>query len=88
MRPIEKAKKSSGLPEIGTALRIKKRIAPTEKCGGFLVKQEYLKARRPSEDAQYAGWVAGAGGDVWWIRHQDGSIGAYSYDEITDIRKK
>lgn len=84
MPKISYYKRKKILPEIGTKLRIKKRILPNDKCGGFLVKQHHIDVRRPGEEAEYAGYVPGAGGDIWWVRHQDGSIGAYTFDEITN----
>lgn len=49
--------------------------------GGILVKPEYLAARELGEGT-LKGWIPGHGGDVWWIEHANGSIGAYSIDEF------
>jgi hypothetical protein len=84
MRPIAKFRKTGKLPAFGTPVKIKKYIADKEACGSFLVQQRYLDARRPNEVGGYSGYVPGAGGDVWWIEHKDGTIGAYMYNEITD----
>jgi len=85
MRPIESAKANTVLPKAGTSIRIAESIKPPSQCEGFFVKKEYISNRRPGEIAEYAGWVAGAGGDVWWIRHGDGTIGAYEFTEIFDV---
>lgn len=84
MGPIETAKSTSRLPVSGTLVRISDTIKPSHQCGGFLVKADYIANRRPSENAEYYGWVPGAGGDLWWIKHEDGTIGAYEFTEIFD----
>jgi len=88
MKPIEKAKKSHRLPERGTKLKIKEKIADKDDCVGFFVHAKHLDCRRSSELASYWDYVPGAGGDVWWVKHQDGTIGAYMFTEITDVPKK
>ncbi len=85
MKPIQKAKKFHILPSIGRPLRTKKRIVPKEKCGGFFVKNKHLDARKSNCYGTYIGYVPGAGGEVWWIEHEDGTIAAYMYNELTDI---
>ena len=84
MKPVIKAKKNMVLPEHGTEVKITSNIMLPEECIGFCVKQEYIDARRPNENGIYVGWVGGNGGDVWWIKHEDGSIGCYEYTEIID----
>jgi hypothetical protein len=88
MRPIEKAKKFNRLPERGAKLKIKEKIMSKEECRGFFVHPKHLDSRRPKELAEYWGYVPGAGGDVWWVKHQDETIGAYMYTEVTDVPKK
>ena len=83
--PIEAAKSKTQLPSNDTPVRIKSDIKPNEKCGGFLVQQEHIDCRRANENGLYVGWVPGAGGDVWWVKHQDGTIGAYMFTELTDV---
>jgi hypothetical protein len=48
-----------------------------------LVKIGHLEARKAGTGI-YRGFAAGCGGDVWWIEHSDGSIGAYLADEVFD----
>lgn len=84
---IEEAKSKMCLPEIGTPVRIADEIASKESCGGFLVKQDYIDSRKSSIDAEYAGFFPGTGGDVWAIKHDDGSIGAYMFTEVLDREK-
>lgn len=85
-KPIYSAKKSGRLPEHGTLVKIKARILQKEKCGGFFVKQHHIDCREPKIKGEYVGCVLGAGGDVWWIQHEGtGEIGAYLFDEVTDL---
>lgn len=84
--PVRNAKKKNMLPERGSKVKIKKRIMSNDQCGGFLVKPEYIDSRRPNENGEYLGYVPGAGGDVWWIKHEDGTVGAYTYEELTDVK--
>ncbi|HBI25646.1 MAG: hypothetical protein UT41_C0001G0234 [Candidatus Wolfebacteria bacterium GW2011_GWC2_39_22] len=49
---------------------------------GMLVKHEYLAARKAGATGIVMGFVPGHGGDVWWIKHEDGSIGAYCFNEF------
>jgi hypothetical protein len=86
-KPIAQSHQDNVLPESGTRCRIKDVLEYTpEQCQGFLVGQRYIDARRPGEEATYRGWAAGAGGDVWWIEHRDGTVGAYMFTEIEDAR--
>lgn len=81
---IEQYKKKQNIPPVGTPCQILTIIASKEECGGFLVKPEYLEARKAGTKGTTFGWVPGAGGDVWWVKHEDGTIGAYLYTEVTD----
>jgi hypothetical protein len=86
MRPIEKSRKFNVLPEIGAVVKVKAKIASPDSCRAFFVVEKHIIARKAGALGQYAGWVPGAGGDVWWVRHDDGSVGAYMYNELTDKR--
>ena len=85
MGPVEKAKSEGHLPEVGTLVKTSEKIIESERCKGFLVKDKHIVCRRPNQNGTYRGWVPGAGGDLWWIEHQDGTIGAYMYNEIQDL---
>lgn len=73
---------SGTLPKVGAPVRIKNGIMAAADCAGFLVLEEYIRARRPGALGKYWGFAAGAGGDVWWVKHEDNQIGAYMYDEV------
>lgn len=47
---------------------------------GFFVKQHHIDARKPvGTRGKYHGPIPGGGGDLWWVLHEDGSIGVYCY---------
>ena len=80
MGKIAECRKDNVLPPGGTPVVTNPSISD---CGGFLVKQKYIDARKAAPGI-YRGWVAGAGGDLWWIEHEDGSVGAYMFTEVSD----
>jgi hypothetical protein len=49
---------------------------------GILVKKKYLEARRPNMKGEIAGFVSGHGGDVYWVRHENGQIATYGWWEF------
>ena len=51
-------------------------------CAGLLVKPKYLEARRPNTKGEVAGFVPGHGGDVYWVRHEDGQVAVYGWWEF------
>ena len=52
---------------------------------GMLIKEPHLDARKPNTEGIVLGYVAGHGGDVWWVKHDDDSVGAYVFYEIEAI---
>lgn len=86
--PIKDAKEKGVLPELFTPVKTISNLVSAETAEGFFVKQVHIACRKPNEFGKYRGYVAGAGGDVWWIEHNDGSIGAYMYDEIIDAENE
>lgn len=46
------------------------------------MRAQHLECRRPSAKGTIRGWVPGHGGDVWWVEHEDGTVGAYCFDEL------
>ncbi|MFA5413239.1 MAG: hypothetical protein WC348_01725 [Patescibacteria group bacterium] len=61
------------------------RLGSTE---GMAVKPKYLQARRLGARGKIMNYIAGHGGDCWWIRHDDGTIGGYGYMEFQRVRSK
>lgn len=53
---------------------------------GFLVKPSYIDNRKPiGTKGTYKGWVPGAGGDLFWIQHEDGTVAAYAQTELQPV---
>ena len=48
---------------------------------GLWVTERHLNAMKLAEGT-VIGWVPGHGGDVWWVQHDDGSVGAYYYTDL------
>jgi hypothetical protein len=86
LKPIAQSRQDNVLPIPNTPCQIIEELSYTpEQCRAFLVKQKYIDARRAGVKGTYIGWVPGAGGDVWWVRHEDDSVGAYMFTEILDV---
>ena len=49
---------------------------------GFIIHQKHIDARKPKKIGIVKRWVPGHGGDVWFVQHDDESIGAYRTDEL------
>jgi len=49
---------------------------------GFIVHEKYLDARSPNKRGEILGYIPGHGGDCWWIKHSNSTIGAYCFDEF------
>jgi len=64
---------------VGLIVRTNKRLGKTI---GFSVVQKHLDARKPNKAGVISGYVPGHGGDVWWVKHNDGTTGAYVYNEF------
>ena len=56
------------------------------KSGGMSVAQKHLEARAPSTEGTVRGCVPGHGGDVWWVEHSNGAVGAYCFDEFSPLK--
>lgn len=46
------------------------------------VRDEYKAARRPGALATLGMYVSGHGGDIYWAKHDDGSIAVYGWSEF------
>ncbi|MEK7151426.1 MAG: hypothetical protein AAB784_01780 [Patescibacteria group bacterium] len=56
-----------------------------ESTMGLLVARKHLDARQPNKEGEVKGWVPGHGGDVWWVAHNDETVGAYSFEEFEPV---
>lgn len=70
------------IPEVGAQFVTCLELGDTR---GFMVHPKHMAARRSSTRGVYRGYVAGHGGDVWWIEHEDGTVGAYCYTELAPL---
>lgn len=68
------------LPKEGTRVRIVPALGATSE--GWFVNEKHLHARRPNAPGIYKGVVPGTGGDIWWVKHDDGATGAYLAEEV------
>ena len=61
------------------------RVKTTElgEITGMLIAAKYLAVRAAGITGVVQGYVAGHGGDVWWVKHDDsGDVGAYVFNEF------
>jgi len=65
--------------KIGMRVRTNQSLGSTR---DFLVEHRYLVTRTPDKPGVILNYAAGHDGDVWWVKHDDGSIGAYCYEEF------
>lgn len=63
----------------GLAVRTSDQLDTTT---GMLIKPEYLTNRKSNVTGVIHDWVIGHGGDVWWVKHDDGLIAPYAFTEF------
>ncbi len=66
--------------KVGLRVKTNKKLGNTK---GFLISRKNLDVRKPNKNGIVVGWVPGHGGDVWWVQHNDGTVGAYDFDEFS-----
>lgn len=49
---------------------------------GMFVKKKYLDVRQVGIKGRITGYVPGHGGDIWWVEHDNGDVGAYIFTEF------
>ena len=67
------------IPENGSQVVTHGHLGST---AGMMVAARHRGCRRPSAKGTVRGRVPGHGGDVWWVEHEDGTVGAYCFDEL------
>ena len=73
------------LDDVRVGLRVEvKKLGDTR---GMLIKKEHLDIRKVGVKGTIVGYIPGHGGDLWWIRHDDGTVGAYVFDEFEKIER-
>lgn len=63
----------------------KVRVTQLGETTGMCIHQRNLEVRAVGVLGTIDGFVPGHGGDVLWVKHQDGKIGAYSFEELEVI---
>ena len=66
--------------EVQPGLRVS--IGVLGDSNGMAISQEHLRWRRQGAIGIVLRHVVGHGGDVWWVRQDDGQVAAYSFDEM------
>lgn len=61
---------------------LKVKITKLGDTKGMIIKPRHLDVRKVGVTGTIVGYVPGHGGDVWWVRHEDGEIGAYVFNEF------
>lgn len=61
---------------------IVRRLGSTE---GFLIHPRPMSCRKLGAVGTATSYVPGHGGDVWFVQHDDGTVGAYCYDELAPL---
>jgi hypothetical protein len=70
--------------KIETGLKVKT-SAELEDTRGMMVAQKHLDCRTPGITGTVEGLVGGHGGNIWWVKHDDGAVAAYCYTELEPI---
>lgn len=63
----------------------KVRVTKLGRTTGMLIHQRHLTVRAIGVLGTIDGFVPGHGGDVLWVTHEDGQIGAYTFEELEEI---
>ena len=83
MKKLKEYIESGILPSIGEKFKTKENILSN--TSGFLVNEKYISTRKKDSIGEYAGFFPGTGGDIWGLKHENGDIAAYCFDELEDI---
>lgn len=68
--------------EAGTAVRVV-RVGSTT---GLMINHRFLDPRRVGATGVVHGYVSGHGGDVVWVKYDDGTETAHCTDELESLR--
>lgn len=66
--------------EVKNNMRVK--IISLGDTRGMMINPKHTECRAVGRTGAVRGYVPGHGGDVWWVEHADGTVGAYVYDEF------
>lgn len=82
MKKIQRSKKGLFLPQSGQKVKTKIKLSSNSDFL-LLVKDKYISNRR-NGDGIYIDFIANSGGDWWWIKHLDNTVGVYQNTEVFD----
>ena len=68
--------------KVGLRVEVKSLHSDTK---GMFIGQLHLDVRAVGIKGTIVDYVSGHGGDVWWVKHDDGNVGAYVFDELEMI---
>lgn len=74
------------LEDVKPGLKVK--ITRLGSTTGMMINTHYLETRTIGAEGIVGDYVQGHGGDVWWIAHNAGDVGAYVFDEFELIDEK
>lgn len=69
--------------QVSCGMRV--RVTSLGATSGWLIAARYLDARKVGVIGTVMAHVPGPGGDVWWVRHDSGNVGAYGCDEMEPL---
>lgn len=69
------------LEDVENGLRVRT-VFNLRGTNGMTIAKKNLDARTTNALGTVRGWVPGHGGDVWWVQHDNGTVGAYVFDEF------
>jgi len=65
--------------KVGVSVKAKLHLGNTR---GMAVADKFLLGRRAGEEGIVEGYFPSLGGDVWAVKHEEGVIGAYCFNEL------
>jgi hypothetical protein len=68
--------------DVKTGMRV--RVTTLNSTQGMLIHSKHLAIRQLGKEGTVEGYVPGHGGDVWWVR-QDNGVAAYAFREIEEV---
>jgi hypothetical protein len=76
----------SVLPEMGAKLVVANRDEDKHTNAFFVVDKHIIARKQPGTMGTLHGIVPGGGGDLLWVEHEDGSIAAYCFNELAEVK--
>lgn len=61
---------------------LKVRVTHLESTTGYMIAPQAIAKRKAGVVGEIVSWVSGHGGDVWWVKHEDGDVAPYCFTEF------